>query len=158
MMIENMHHYLTTVQPRQNPTLEDFLRKAQTEYSEHLLLYTQSVIRRPVGKLLDFVTHVEGLLEKGEQPEVSHQRSAFKKVLKDHDGKEIKRGIDQLRKRVEKHFEGEGEVADKVEGVLEEEFIKLHKRVQLLLVKPPYKDTGLEVEFLVGDVRAGFKR
>lgn len=41
-------------------------------------------------------------------------------------------------------------------GKLEDEYIALHKRILLLLVGP-YKDMGLECQFMVNDVRTAFK-
>ena len=52
MMIENMHHYLEEVDTRGNTILEGFRRTADEEFREHMALYIDAVIRRPVGKLL----------------------------------------------------------------------------------------------------------
>lgn len=52
MMIENMHHYLVEVDTKGNDILEDFRRKAEEEYKEHMGLYIGAVIRRPLAKLL----------------------------------------------------------------------------------------------------------
>lgn len=82
----------------------------------------------------------------------------------DHHGesRDIRKGIEQLKKRVDKHF-GDGDDAalghrlvDVILGKLEDEYIALHKRILLLLVGP-YKDMGLECQFMVSDVRAAFK-
>jgi hypothetical protein len=54
MMIENMHHYLEEVDTKGNDILEDFRKKAEEEYKEHMGLYVGAVIRRPLGKLLVF--------------------------------------------------------------------------------------------------------
>lgn len=52
MMIENMHHYLEEVDTKGNGILEDFRKKAEEEYKEHMGLYINAVIRRPLAKLL----------------------------------------------------------------------------------------------------------
>jgi hypothetical protein len=93
----------------------------------------------------------------------STNKAAFKKVLDHHEGKDIRKGIEQLKKRVDKHF-GEGDdtvlsqrLVEKILGRLEDEYINLHKGILLLLVGP-YKDMGLECSFMVNDVKVAFKR
>ena len=87
----------------------------------------------------------------------------FKKQLEHNDGKDIRKGIEALKKRVDKHFaDGDDAVlsyrlVDTILNRLEGEYVSLHKRIMLLLVGP-YKECGLECGFLVSDVRAGFKK
>lgn len=93
----------------------------------------------------------------------SHNKHAFKKVLGHHDSKEIRRGIETLRKRVDKHFADSDDAAlcakllEKLSSCLEKEYIEAHRRVQKLLLTV-YKDSGLEMEFLVADIIAAFKK
>ncbi|KAL2868868.1 GTP-Rho binding exocyst subunit SEC3 [Aspergillus lucknowensis] len=109
LLIENMNHYIEEVDVRNLPVLERWRDRAQQDLQEHLKLYLDSVIHRPLGKLLDFVDSVETLLAATSKPtdiasRPSHSRSVAKKVLATYDVKEIKRGIEMLKKRVDKHF------------------------------------------------------
>jgi hypothetical protein len=52
LLIENMNHYVENVEVRTDPVLEEWQRKATEEYDEHLSLYVDSVIRRPLGKIM----------------------------------------------------------------------------------------------------------
>jgi exocyst complex component 1 len=112
LLIENMNHYLEEVDARTNPVLEDWKQNAAQEMNEHMSLYLGAVIRRPLGKLLDFLESTESLMlsrQPGEPTSQisgmpSHSKSTFKKILAGYDSKEIKRGIETLKKRVEKHF------------------------------------------------------
>lgn len=112
LLIENMNHYLEEVDTRGNPVLEDWKQSAAQEMEEHMSLYLGAVIRRPLGKLLDFLESTESLMlshQAGEPASKiaampSHSKSTFKKILAGYDPKEIKRGIETLKKRVEKHF------------------------------------------------------
>lgn len=109
LLIENMNHYIEEVDVRGLPVLERWCNRAHEELTEHMKLYLDSVIRRPLGKLLEFVESTESLLAAGNKPSdvanrASHSRSVAKKVLAAHDGREVRRGIELLRKRVEKHF------------------------------------------------------
>jgi exocyst complex component 1 len=125
-IIENMHYYHETVDNQTNPTLTYFKTKAQTYYLDHLGLYVKTVIRRPLGRLLvcplylyksnvfqDFLQGVETFVVSNPSEDVtariSFSKSAFKKVLSHYDTKEIRKGIDLLHKRVDKHF---GQVSD----------------------------------------------
>ncbi|KAN0106433.1 Exocyst complex component Sec3 domain containing protein [Hyaloscypha variabilis] len=112
LLIENMNHYLEEVDTRSNPVLEDWGQNAAQEMEEHMSLYLGAVIRRPLGKLLDFLESTESLIlsrQPDEPPSKisgmpSHSKATFKKILAGYDSKEIRKGIEALKKRVEKHF------------------------------------------------------
>lgn len=112
LLIENMNHYLEEVDPRSNPILEDWKQNASREFDEHMTLYLGAVIRRPLGKLLDFLESTESLMlarESGEPASkisgmASHSKATLRKVLANYDSKEIRKGIETLKRRVEKHF------------------------------------------------------
>lgn len=52
LLIENMNHYIEEVDARTDSVLLDWKAKAQDEMKEHMDLYVDAVIRRPLGKLL----------------------------------------------------------------------------------------------------------
>ena len=109
LLIENMNHYIEEVDVRGLPVLERWHDRARQDLAEHMGLYVDLVIRRPLGKLLEFVESLEGLLAGASHPpdianRPGHSRSVAKKLLSAYDSKEIKRGIELLKKRVEKHF------------------------------------------------------
>lgn len=52
LLIENMNHYMEEVDARPDSILDFWKGKAQEEYNEHMNLYVDAVIRRPLGKLL----------------------------------------------------------------------------------------------------------
>lgn len=52
LLIENMNHYMEEVDARADSVLELWKAKANDEYTEHMNLYVDAVIRRPLGKLL----------------------------------------------------------------------------------------------------------
>ena len=170
LLIENMNHYIEEVTVRKNPVLEDWSRRAQAEMSEHMELYLAAVIRRPLGKLLDFVESTETLVRNNQSSSpatiatrASHSRSTFKKILSNHDAKEIRRGIETLKKRVEKHF-GDGddtaglsrELVTKVCKECEAKYLDIGERVNKL-VKEVYEGS-LEVEWRREDVIAAFRK
>lgn len=52
LLIENMNHYLEEVDAHDDSVLLDWKTKARDEMNEHMGLYVDAVIRRPLGKLL----------------------------------------------------------------------------------------------------------
>lgn len=109
LLIENMNHYIEEVDVHNIPALERWTDRAHQDFQEHMKLYLNAVIHRPLGKLIDFVQSIDNLLAAGGNPtdiaaRASHSRMIAKKVLASYDNKEIRRGIEMLKKRVEKHF------------------------------------------------------
>ncbi|KAJ5363995.1 uncharacterized protein N7496_009708 [Penicillium cataractarum] len=108
LLIENMNHYVEEVDVHSLPVLERWGDRARQDFDEHMKLYLDAVIHRPLGKLLDFIQSVETLQANGNPGEIatraSHSRMVAKKVLSSYDAKEVKRGVEMLKKRVEKHF------------------------------------------------------
>lgn len=109
LLIENMNHFLEETDTRGLELLEEWKEQANTEYHEHMGLYINAVMRRPLGKLLDQLENIEAQLQSGKAAEAiarepSNSKTVFNKLLSYHDSKEVRKGIEALRKRVEKHF------------------------------------------------------
>ena len=168
LLIENMNHYIEEVSVKGNPVLEQWRARALEEMTEHLDLYLSAVIRRPLGKLLDFTESTETLLRAHpDSPtsiatRASHSRSTFKKLLSTHDAKEIRRGIETLKKRVEKHF-GDADDLNLSRGLVakvlrecEIRYLGVGERV-VRVVKDVYEGS-LDVEWRREDVVGAFKR
>ncbi|KAH6618181.1 exocyst complex component Sec3-domain-containing protein [Chaetomium sp. MPI-SDFR-AT-0129] len=121
LLIENMNHFLEeTPNPHRLEVLDDWRETAQRQLAEHTSLYLHAVMRRPLGKLLEHLENIEAQLSQGgaggkpgsaiaAQP--SNSKAVFNKVLGGYDGREVRKGIEALRKRVEKHFGDEEEDA-----------------------------------------------
>lgn len=94
----------------------------------------------------------------------SHSRHVLKKILSHNDSKEIKRGIETLRKRVDKHF-AEGDDQDtsrrllaKMNRELMEEYMNVRERIENIIVGAGSAYQGLELEFSREDVVQGFTK
>ncbi|TVY86896.1 Exocyst complex component, partial [Lachnellula willkommii] len=170
LLIENMNHYLEEVDTRSNPVLDDWKQNAAQEMHEHMSLYLGAVIRRPLGKLLDFLESTESLMLSRQPGEPmsqisgmpSHSKSTFKKILAGYDSKEIRRGIETLKKRVEKHF---GDADDpglsrslvaKVIQNCEQYYEKVGDRI--LTISRDVYDGDVIAEWTKGDVSAAFRK
>ncbi|KAK7991742.1 exocyst complex component Sec3 [Apiospora saccharicola] len=109
LLIENMNHFLDEVDTRGLEILEEWKASAASELNEHMSLYLNAVMRRPLGKLLEYLENIEAQVVSGKSTTIiaaqpSNSKSTFNKVLSNYDGKEVKKGVEALRKRVEKHF------------------------------------------------------
>lgn len=112
MMIENMSLLKDdlALPGEKNPQLRLIVDNAQEQYRWNLSKYADMVLHRPFGKLMDYVQGAQAFQKKGSNEPLSkhhnYNRSALKKVLASYDSKEIRKGVEVLRKRVEKHFAG----------------------------------------------------
>lgn len=170
LLIENMYHYLEEVDARSNTVLEDWKHNALQEMEEHLGLYIGAVIRRPLGKLLDFLESTESLMSSRQPGDSflkisampSHSKSTFTKVLASHDSKEIRKGIDALKRRVEKHFGDADEpglsrnLVSKVLLSCEKYYEKVEDRI--LTISRDVYDGEPVVEWTRPDVSQAFKK
>lgn len=101
----------------------------------------------------------------------NYNKQAAKRVLKEYTAKDLRRNIDVLFKRIEKHFSdaagpsgGPGEEAMAAGSVIaevwkacEEELLRTTDRFSRLLGRC-YPDGGVSLEYTAGDVEACFKR
>lgn len=168
LLIENMNHYMEEVEARPDSVLDYWKSKAQDEYTEHMNLYVDAVIRRPLGKLLEFIESTEALLA---QPTAtpqsisqrsSHSRHVFKKLAHSHDVKELRKGIEALKKRVDKHF---GDADDptisrdlvfKVLKACEKKYVGVSERMGV--INQDVYAGEVEVDWGVREVEAAFRR
>lgn len=106
LMVQNMHQYLEALQSRNNVILEDFQFSAQKQYSQHLLSYTRQLINRPVGRLIDFIDAFEKSKQREEDTSAKalFSQTSLKRLLADHDERDMRKGISAMWKRVDKHF------------------------------------------------------
>lgn len=170
LLIENMYHYLEEVKTRSNPVLEDWKQTAEQEMKEHMDLYLGAVIRRPLGKLLDYLESTEALIlqrDPGESLSTisampSHSKTTFKKVLASYDSKEIKKGIEVLRKRVEKHF-GDADdpnLSQSLVAKVQQECEKLYERIEdrILTISRDVYDGDIIADWTRADVTGAFRK
>ncbi|KAF1829147.1 hypothetical protein BDW02DRAFT_651582 [Decorospora gaudefroyi] len=168
LLIENMNHYMEEVDARTVSVLDHWKGKAEDEYNEHMSLYVDAVIRRPLGKLLEFIESTETLLaQPGASAQAiaqrsSHSRSVFKKLVHSHDAKELRKGIEALKKRVDKHF---GDADDptisrdlvfKVLKECEKTYMKVSER--MMTINQDVYSGEVEIDWGSKEVDAAFRR
>jgi hypothetical protein len=112
ILIENMHHFVKDVGKLQGSmVLEPLMDRAQNILEDALSSYVQSVLRRPLAKMMDFGDGIEGLLRSTPANEVSlhsaYNKQTAKRLVKEYQSKDIRKSIEALSKRVLKHFDEE---------------------------------------------------
>ncbi|KAI0079631.1 hypothetical protein K474DRAFT_1617469 [Panus rudis PR-1116 ss-1] len=178
IMIENMHHFVAEMSQLELGSVQVFLKRAETIYDENLNAYVKIVLRRPFAKIIDYFEGVERLLKTTAPTEVasnsSYSKSALKKVVREYTAKDIRKHVDALFKRVEKHFTEASEKATTEEvnastgiapgtvmvGVwkaCEEELLRITELFSKR-INQCYQSAGITLEYTPADVEAAFKR
>jgi hypothetical protein len=167
LLIENMNFFVEEVKTHHNLVLEEWVERASRDQVLHLTQYTDAVIRRPLGKWLDFLESTEALMKTSESiaNKPSHSRSSAKKILSAYDSKEIRKGVETLKKRIEKHFADADDPVSTVSSrnligrVFDEcasRYAHAHDRMRMVIER--VYDSSLEIEWRKEDTAAMFKR
>ncbi|EXJ69176.1 uncharacterized protein A1O5_07212 [Cladophialophora psammophila CBS 110553] len=174
LLIENMNYFAEEVKTHNNVVLEEWVERASRDQLAHLAQYTDAVIRRPLGKWLDFLESTEALMKASDPSSTSiankpsHSRSAAKKILGGYDAKEVRKGVETLKKRIEKHFaDGDDSSAaserpgkkDLIGRVFEECAVRYaHAYDRMKIIVERVYDGSLEIDWRKEDVLGLFKR
>ncbi|WFD21743.1 hypothetical protein MEQU1_000398 [Malassezia equina] len=111
LLIENTYHLVVRLRPGSPPNAALAQAQAQAEalLERSRADYVNAVLRRPIGKIMDFGRGVEALLASMPANEVplhhAYSKSTAKKLVRDHTAKDLRKGIEALSKRVQKHFD-----------------------------------------------------
>ncbi|KAF8330358.1 exocyst complex component Sec3-domain-containing protein [Cantharellus anzutake] len=173
ILIENMHYFVAEISQQELGAVQGFLRRAEAIYDENLSAYVKLVLRRSMGKILDYFEGVERLLTTTAPSEVhnhsNYSKSALKRILKEYTAKDIRRHVEALHKRVEKHFSTAAETSAEAEGqslasgpvmvgvwkACEEEMIRDTNTFRRL-IEQCYKSDGMSLEYTVSDIEQHF--
>lgn len=148
IITENSHHFYSQVSIFKNPVLVKYTKQAKQIYDKHLSLYMKTVIQKPLGKLLEFFEGIDQLLLTRKEEEIGYQisynKNSLKKILAQYPGPVVKKGLEQLRERVDKHFSEEEGLQPVVwRGVQEELISKHHHFVDIINRCYPQSDVTL---------------
>ncbi|GAA5919946.1 hypothetical protein JCM1841_000062 [Sporobolomyces salmonicolor] len=109
ILIENMHHIIAVFSNKQKvPALAPFVQQAREKYDQNLAAYIRLILRRPLARVVDFFSGLEQLLRTTPPTEVSlhsaYTKSALRRTITDVRAKDLRKAVDALYKRVDKHF------------------------------------------------------
>lgn len=188
MVAENLHYFIEDVSQIKSTAMAGFLQRAKSLYEENMSMYIRLMLRRTFARFIvrlfyshslerhtnnptkDFFDGVDRLLQSTPANEVSlhhsYSRSALKKVLKDHGAKDMRKAVETMSRRVDKHFADDEEPSTSTANMaligmvwkeLTQEFAKETLRAQRIVAKS-YVDSGLGLEFSAADVEATCKK
>ncbi|CAB1324118.1 unnamed protein product [Coregonus sp. 'balchen'] len=156
VMMENFHHIFSTLSHLKISCLETERREAKHKYTDHLQSYVINSLGQPLEKLNHFFEGVEARVAQGvREDEVSYQlafnKQELRKVIKEYPGKEVKKGLDNLYKKVDKHMCEEESLLQVVWHSMQDEFIRQYKHFEGLIGRC-YPGSGITMEFTIGDM------
>ncbi|KAL7754371.1 hypothetical protein RI367_000352 [Sorochytrium milnesiophthora] len=157
VMMENMNFFRVELRSISVPSLDENMAFAQTSYEYHLSSYIKKVIKKPLSKLIEFFDGIDNLLRTGTPEEVgfhmNYNKTAAKRIVGQYPLKEVRKAIDAVYKRVEKHLSGEQQLFDPVWRRTTSELVATRQWMAKLLTQC-YADAGLQLEFDDSDVIA----
>ncbi|XP_018588694.1 exocyst complex component 1 isoform X2 [Scleropages formosus] len=156
VMMENFHHIFSTLSRLKISCLEAERREAKQKYTEHLQAYVINSLGQPLEKLNHFFEGVEARVAQGvREEEVSYQlafnKQELRKVIKEYPGKEVKKGLDNLYKKVDKHLCEEENLLQVVWHSMQDEFICQYKHFEDLIGRC-YPGSGITMDFTIQDI------
>ncbi|XP_043076352.1 exocyst complex component 1 isoform X6 [Puntigrus tetrazona] len=156
VMMENFHHIFSTLSSLKISCLEAERKEAKQKYTEHLQSYVINSLGQPLEKLNHFFEGVEARVAQGvREEEVSYQlafnKQELRKVIKEYPGKEVKKGLDNLYKKVDKHLCEEESLLQVVWHSMQDEFIRQYKHFEGLINRC-YPGSGITMEFTIQDM------
>ncbi|ORX64795.1 hypothetical protein DL89DRAFT_201507, partial [Linderina pennispora] len=161
MLLENLFVLLNglqlfrtgTAKPYFKPTLDQYIEQAQTLQRKVTTAYNRDMLKRPMGKMLDFFDAVERALASNSNPLnlPNLNKSQLKKVIQSHNSSAMRESLKQLYKRVEKHFVNEPRLKPIVWKAMTEDVISNYQRIVTLLARA-YQSTNITLEYTQADL------
>jgi len=157
---ENFHHLLGVLSRLKISSLESQRKEAKQRYQENLQAYVTLYLGRPMEKVSIFFEGVEARVAQGVKSEeigyqLAYSKTELRKLVRDYPGKEVKKNLEHLYKKVEKHLCEEENLLQVVWVRMQDEFLKQYKHFDLL-INQCYAEAGVTFEFTINDLLAYF--
>ncbi|XP_064608432.1 exocyst complex component 1-like isoform X2 [Liolophura sinensis] len=156
VMLENFHHMFAVLSQLKISCLDGERKEAKQIYQDNLHAYTTAYLGRPLEKLHTFFEGIQSRVASGVKEEevgyaLAFSKQELRKVIKEYPGKEVKKGLEHLYKKVEKHLCEEENLLQVVWVTMQDEFIKQYKQFDQLINKC-YPDSKITLEFTITDI------
>lgn len=154
--MENFHRMHSILSQMKISCLEAERKEFKQRYQDSLHAYTTMLLGRPLDKLHIFFEGVESRVAAGvKMEEVGYQlafsKQELRKVIKEYPGKEVKKGLDHLYRKVEKQLCDEENLLQVVWHTMQDDFIRAYKHYDDL-INNCYPDSMISLEFSMNDV------
>uniref|UniRef100_T1JC86 Exocyst complex component Sec3 PIP2-binding N-terminal domain-containing protein n=1 Tax=Strigamia maritima TaxID=126957 RepID=T1JC86_STRMM len=156
IMMENYHHLYALLSQLKISCLDNERKEAKQLYNEWLQAYVTKYFGRPLVKLNIFFDGVQNKVAQGiKEEEIGYQlaysKQELRKVIKEYPGKEVKKGLEHLNKKVEKHLCEDENLLQVVWHSMQEEFIRQYKAIHALIERC-YPGSMITVEFTISEI------
>ncbi|XP_017096109.2 exocyst complex component 1 [Drosophila bipectinata] len=154
--MENYHHMYALLAQLKVPGLDALKKEAKTRYTEALKAYVTQYFGRPLEKLNQFFEGVQQKVAQGvKETEISYQmafsKQELRKVIAQYPAREVKKGLENLYKKVEKHLSEEENLLQVVWRAMQEEFIAQYNYLEERIQKC-YAGAMINLEFNIQDI------
>ncbi|XP_017059107.1 exocyst complex component 1 [Drosophila ficusphila] len=158
--MENYHHMYALLAQLKVPGLDALKKDAKSRYNEALKAYVTQYFGRPLEKLNQFFEGVQLKVAQGvKETEISYQmafsKQELRKVIAQYPAREVKKGLENLYKKVEKHLSEEENLLQVVWHAMQEEFIAQYNYLEERIQKC-YAGAMINLEFNIQDILAFF--
>ncbi|XP_051878304.1 exocyst complex component 1-like isoform X1 [Pristis pectinata] len=156
VIMENFHQIYCFLSEMKINSLEDRKKEAYQQYSEHLNLYVTKYLGQPLEKLNIFFDGVKTRIAQGvKADEISYQlvfsKQELRKVIEKYQGKEVKKALETLYKKVLKHLSEEGNLLQVVWCTMQGEFVRQYKQFEEMIARC-YPGSGITMNFSIEDI------
>ncbi|RWS23698.1 exocyst complex component sec3-like protein, partial [Leptotrombidium deliense] len=159
--LENYHYLHDVLCTLKIACLENEKKEAKQRYNEALKDYVARYFGRPLEKLNMFFEGVQLKVAQGvKEEEVSYQmafsKQELRKVINTCSLKDIKKGLEEMYRKVEKHTcETDSTLVQVIWRSMQEEFLSQHKAINDMIERC-YPDANITLSFTVADVLSVF--
>ncbi|XP_064884117.1 exocyst complex component 1 isoform X1 [Columba livia] len=160
VMMENFYHIHCFLCQKKIHCLEAKKIEAKQRYSEHMEKYVIKYLGQPLEKLNHFFEGVKARVAQGvKEEEVSFQlaysKQELRKVIEKYPGKEVKRALENLYRKIHKYLSPEENLLPVVWHAMEQEFIRQYQEFEDLIQRC-YMGSGIAMEFTMEDLLSYF--
>uniref|UniRef100_A0A1I8J8V2 Sec3_C domain-containing protein n=1 Tax=Macrostomum lignano TaxID=282301 RepID=A0A1I8J8V2_9PLAT len=137
---ENFHRLESIVRSQRMQRLDRMRRDLSDRHKQNRTEYVRNYMGRPLEKLSEFFDGVEQNLSRGVTPDEvgylqQYSRAELKKIIRDYPAKDVKRNLEQLRKRVEKHLSEEGSLLTAVWHEMQQTLLAQYNQFNRLIAQ-----------------------
>ncbi|VDN07869.1 unnamed protein product [Thelazia callipaeda] len=159
---ENYHHLYSVLSELKIDCLDAYRKEAKKAYQDNIQIYVKDLMGRPLEKIHTFFESVEDAIRQGVKPEeiAFHQqfsRSELKKVISLYPEKEVKKGLEQLYRKIEKHLTESSSLLQVVWRNMQDEFLKQLKHYNEVMGNC-YPNSRIDLEVSIQDVLSYFSQ
>mmetsp|Transcript_22679 Transcript_22679/g.68296 ORF Transcript_22679/g.68296 Transcript_22679/m.68296 type:complete len:850 (+) Transcript_22679:54-2603(+) len=160
VIFENCHILKDRLSHLKIECLKQFREDVTAKYRTALHVFVQSIPSRPMEKLSIFFEKIERLIDAGTAPhevgfKMAFSKAELRKVIALYPGKEVRKGLNEMYKRVDRHLSDDAYLMDVVWRNLQEEMVKQYNRFDELIALC-YPGEKVSLEFDVNDMLSYF--